>query len=81
MGARVRLARGVTYGKLPVRVLLEPANTPALASCDDNNHVGTRMAALHETVTDSYETASVPVILSQLRLAGERLAAVLMSAF
>jgi hypothetical protein len=39
------------------------------------------MAQLHERIADSYEQASVPVILSQLRLAGQRLASVLKAAF
>jgi hypothetical protein len=39
------------------------------------------MAALHERIEASYEQASVPVIVSQLRLAGVRLAAVLKAAF
>ena len=39
------------------------------------------MANLHEQIAETYEDAAVPVIISQLRLAGERLAAVLKSAF
>jgi hypothetical protein len=64
-----------------VKVPLEPTDALAFASCADNNHVGRRMADLHERITDSYEHASVPVILTQIQLAGERLAAVLMAAF
>jgi hypothetical protein len=74
------LARTVTYARLPVKPPVESAvATPA--SCDDNNHVGQRMAKLHEQITESYEQASVPVIINQIRLAGERLAAVLKAAF
>jgi hypothetical protein len=76
------LARKVTYKKLPVAPPLEPvAAAYSLASCDDNNHVGRRMADLHEQIGAAYEKTSVPVIVKQLRLAGERLAAVLKSAF
>ena len=76
------LARMVTYEKLPVAPPIEPvAAAYSLASCDDNNHVGRRMADLHEQIADGYEQASVPVIVKQIRLAGERLAAVLKSAF
>ena len=77
-----KLARTVAYGKLPVTPPLEPAAAAySLASCDDNNHVGRRMATLHEQIAESYEQAAVPVIVQQLRLAGERLAAVLKAAF
>ena len=75
------LARTVAYGMLPVRVPLEPAETFSLARCDDNNHASRRMAALAERIDASYERASLPVILSELRLAAERLAAVLTAAF
>jgi hypothetical protein len=60
---------------------MEPSGTFALASCDENNHVGRRMAQLKEKVDATYESASVPVIVSELRLAGERLASVLKTAF
>jgi hypothetical protein len=77
-----KLARTVTYGKLPVKPPLEPASAAySLSSCDDNNHVGRRLANLHEQIGETYEQAAVPVIVQQLRLAGERLAAVLMAAF
>jgi hypothetical protein len=72
------LARKVTYGKLPVTPPIEPA-AAELLSCDDNNHVGRRMAELHEQVADSYQQSSMPVIIKQISLAGERLAATLKS--
>jgi hypothetical protein len=75
------LARNVSYGKLQRIPPVAPAGSPALASCDDNNHVGQRMADLHDQIMQSYEQASVPVIVGQIRLAGERLAAVLKAAF
>src|SRR5262245_17381942 len=75
------VARMVTYGRLPVDPPMEPATAAMIGSCTDNNQVSLRMAELHETIADSYEQASVPVILSQLRLAGQRLASVLKAAF
>jgi hypothetical protein len=75
------VARMVTYGLLPVNPPMEPASAAMIASCSDNNQVSHRMAQLHETIAESYEQGSVPVILSQLRLAGQRLASVLKAAF
>jgi S1/P1 Nuclease len=75
------LARTVAYGRLPVKAALEPASALTLSSCADNNNVGQRMASLHEQLAETYQRASEPVILSQIRLAGERLAAVLKAAF
>jgi len=75
------VARMVTYGRLPVNPPMEPASAAMIASCADNNQVSHRMAQLHETLADSYHEATVPVILSQLRLAGQRLASVLKAAF
>ena len=75
------LARDVVYGRLPVQAPVEPASAITLSSCDDNNHVARRMDALQERIDASYEQASVPVIVSQLRLAGVRLASVLKAAF
>jgi hypothetical protein len=75
------IARDVTYGGLPVRVPIEPAAAGTLSGCDDNNRVGRRMASLRARLDDDYDRVVVPVILSQMRLAGERLAAMLMAAF
>jgi hypothetical protein len=75
----VQLARTVAYGQLPVKVPVEPADALAFASCADNNHVGRRMADLRADCRQL--STSVPVILTQIQLAGERLAAVLMAAF
>ena len=76
-----QLARDVAYGRLPVKIPVEPDTAIRLSTCDDNNHVGRRFAVLHERIDAAYEQASVPVIVSQLRLAGVRLAAVLKAAF
>ncbi len=75
------VARRVGYGALSVNPPLEPASAWALKSCAENDHVGRRMLALNERIGAAYERQSVPVIATQLRLAGERLAAVLMAAF
>ena len=75
------LARRVGYGALPVNPPLESASAWALKSCAENDHVGRRMADLNERIGASYERQSIPVIMSQLRLAAERLAGVLQAAF
>jgi len=75
------LARRVTYGWLPVNVPMERANTYFVSTCDQNNHVSTRLAKLNERVDAVYEGASVAVILGQFRVAAERLAAILKAAF
>jgi hypothetical protein len=75
------LARTVAYGRLAVNPPIESAKAIVLASCDDNNHVGRRLAALHERITPAYQQASEPVVVGQLRLAAERLAAALTAAF
>lgn len=75
------LARRVVYGQLPVRVPMQPAGAITLSSCDDNNHIGQRLASLRETLTPAYERSARGVIVSQMRLAGERLAAILKAAF
>jgi hypothetical protein len=77
-----QLARTVSYARLPVAPPVEPvAAAYSLASCDDNNHVGRRMADLQERIAAEYEQAAVPAIVTQLRVAGERLAGVLKAAF
>jgi hypothetical protein len=75
------LARTVAYGQLPAKPPVEPADALTLSSCADNNQVGRRMADLHEEITDTYERASIPVIIGQIRLAAQRLAATLNAAF
>jgi hypothetical protein len=74
------LARSVAYGRLAVNPPMEPATALFFSSCADNNHVSERMAALHEVIGNTYQQASAPVILAQLRLASIRLAAVLKAA-
>lgn len=69
------LAEQYVYGKLPTRI---PVEAPVhMAACSDNNHVSTRMLALHEDLEQPYEDAATPVVHEQLAKAGIRLAAVL----
>lgn len=75
------LARSVAYGRLQVPAPIEPSSAITLSSCRDNHDVGHRLLALNERIGETYEQASAPVIVAQLRLAGLRLAAVLKSAF
>jgi hypothetical protein len=75
------LGRRIAYGKLPAAAPVEPAYAVARTSCDDNNHVGSRMAALDEHITRAYQQASQPAVVNQLRLAAERLASMLQAAF
>ena len=74
------LARRVAYGRLPAVPPVEPDSASRLSSCRENDEVGQRMSELHEYVGRDYEQVSVPVIVAQLRAAGERLAAVLRAA-
>jgi hypothetical protein len=69
------LARSEAYGRLPVPVPVEKPEP--VASCRDANHVGERMASLHEEVSEPYQAAAAAVIDEQLAKAGARLALVL----
>jgi hypothetical protein len=71
----------IVYSKLPVKVVDEPRSALTLGSCTDNNDIVHRMLAKHEVIDATYEQASVPVILGQLRMAGIRLAAVIKAAY
>lgn len=73
--------RTVVYPRLPVPVPLEPAAALPLESCRDNNDIVHRMLAKHEVIDARYEKAAVPVVLTQLRLAGIRLAAAIKAAY
>lgn len=75
------LARTVTYGRLPVQPAPEPATALTLSSCDDNNYIAARMASLDIRLGAPYEQASRPIVVGQMRLAGQRLAATLKAAF
>jgi hypothetical protein len=71
----------VWYEKMPVKVANEPATAATVTSCEDNHGVVHRMLAKHEVIDATYEQASIPVIVSQLRLAGARLAGVLKASY
>jgi nuclease S1 len=75
------LAGRVAYGGLTPTIPLEPASAARIGSCHDNRDVVRRMLARQETIDASYERTSIPIIVSQLRLAGVRLAAVLKAAY
>jgi hypothetical protein len=75
------LARTIVYGRLPVAIPMERESAVLLSSCADNNGISRRLARLDVRIDRAYEDASVPVILSQLRAGGERLAATLKAAF
>lgn len=63
------------YGGLPRAVPVEP---PApVRECSDDDHVSTRLAALHENLQQPYIAEARPVVREQLAKAGARLAAVL----
>jgi hypothetical protein len=71
------LADKVAYGALPVKI---PIETPRPASsCADDDHISTRMLALHEDLEAPYQAAAAPVVEEQLAKAGIRLAALLNS--
>jgi hypothetical protein len=72
-----QLAEHVVYGRLPAKVPIEtPRETP---SCADDDHVSTRMLALHEQLDNAYAMAAQATIQEQLAKAGIRLAGVLNS--
>jgi hypothetical protein len=69
------LARTAAYGQLPTHVQVEAP--VAVNVCSDDNHVSTRLAALHEVIDANYSGNVAPVIEVQLTKAGARLAAIL----
>ena len=70
-----QIAEQTAYGLLPRRVAIE---TPAPGgTCADDNHIASRLLALHEKVDTTYESAAYPVIEQQLAKGGARLALVL----
>jgi len=75
------LAKSIAYGKLPVRVPVEPASAGAIASCSDHDDVAQRMLALNEVLGAQYEGAARPVVRAQLVNAAKRLAAALDALF
>jgi S1/P1 Nuclease len=72
------LAEKITYGQLPVKIAVEPP-LPELANCAADNHVSSRLLALHEDLEAPYQSAAAPAVEEQLTKAGIRLAALLNS--
>lgn len=77
--AATRVARDAAYGDLPVAVPVEDA--PAVESCAQNDDVGHRLAALHESIGRAYETKTAPLVEQQLVAAAVHLAETLRAAF
>lgn len=71
-------AVATSYGALPVKIAFEPDVT--VSTCTDDNNIGNRMLHLHETISQSYQDAAVPVIEERLAQAGIRLAMILNAA-
>jgi hypothetical protein len=69
------LAEKNVYGKLPVRI---SAETPQhVSSCADDDHISTRMLALHERLVEPYQKMAAPIVRARLAQAGARLALLL----
>jgi hypothetical protein len=67
-----QIAEDSAYGLLPLKVPIEtPRETP---SCADDDHISTRMLALHEQLGETYAMAAAATIQEQLAKAGIRLA-------
>jgi hypothetical protein len=71
-------AVATSYGKLPVKIAVEP--NVAVDKCTDDNNIGKRMLALDENATQAYQTASTAVIEKRMVQAGVRLAMILNNA-
>jgi hypothetical protein len=69
------VAMNVVYGKLPHAIPLE--KPVEMTSCADDNHISTRMLALHEDLEQPYQDAAVPVVQQQIAKAAARLAGML----
>lgn len=69
------VAVNVAYGKLPHAIPVE--KLVEMASCADDNHVSTRMLALHEDLEQPYQDATAPAVQQQIAKAGARLAGML----
>jgi hypothetical protein len=70
-----QIAEETVYGRLPTKIGIE-APQP-VSTCADDNHISTRMLALHEQVDEKYQAAAEPVVQQQLVKAGIRLAMLL----
>jgi S1/P1 Nuclease len=72
-----QLAETTVYGRLPVKIAIEPPRP--VDSCADDDHISTRMLHLNENLADDYQNAVAPVAQEQLAKAGISLAALLNS--
>jgi hypothetical protein len=72
-----QLAEATAYRKVPTKISIK-APQP-VATCADDNHISTRMLALHERVNEKYQAAAAFVAEQQLVKAGVRLAMLLNS--
>jgi len=70
-----QLAEATAYRKLPKKISIEEPQR--VATCADDNHISTRMLALHERVDEKYQAAAAFVAEQQLVKAGVRLAMLL----
>jgi hypothetical protein len=70
-----QLAEATAYRKLPIKISIEEPQR--VATCADDNHISTRMLALHERVDEKYQAAAALVAEQQLVKAGVRLAMLL----
>jgi hypothetical protein len=69
------LAESAVYEKLPHLI---PVEKPVdIDSCAGDDHIGTRMLALHEDLEQPYQDASASVVQQQIAKAGARLAGLL----
>jgi hypothetical protein len=69
------LAEKKVYGKLPVRIPVEPPQL--VKSCADDNHVSARMLKLNERLEQPYQDVAARVVQAQIAKAGARLALLL----
>lgn len=69
------LAETAAYGDLPRKIPVEKPQP--IDSCAGDNHIGSRMFALHEVVAEKYQNETAPVVERQLAKAGIRLAMIL----
>jgi hypothetical protein len=72
---RHQIAEETSYGKLPTKIGIEVPQP--VTTCADDNHISTRMLALHEQVDQKYQAAAEPVVQQQLVKGGVRLAMLL----
>jgi hypothetical protein len=70
-----QLAKQRVYGKLPVRIPVEPPQL--VKSCADDNHVSARMLKLNERLEQPYQDVAAKVVQAQIAKAGARLALLL----